>query len=85
MDKEILEQLEITAKYNLSFAVNAGYATQLYNYINNLQQRIDKAIDYIKGFDYKEQMDEDTTINVIDEDMEKLLSILQGEEVKDNE
>ena len=29
MDKEILEQLEIASRNNLSFAVNAGYATQL--------------------------------------------------------
>ncbi len=81
MDKEILEQLEIAAKYNLSFAVNTGYATQLYNYINNLQQRIDKALEYI-DYEVARVDGEIWRLELNDDETEKLLSILQDEEVK---
>ena len=81
MDKEILEQLEIASRNNLSFAVNAGYATQLYNYINNLQQRIDKAIEYINSQMTTYEDDGDFGVDCCCDGL-KLLSILQGEEVK---
>ena len=80
--KEILTKDKGLKHYLLKLSDNQELDVVEYKEYEKLQQRIDKAINYIKSFDYKEQIDENTTINVIDEDMERLLSILQGEEVK---
>ena len=54
----------------------------LFNYIKNLQQRIDKAIEYLKETTFDFGNDE----MIFDKcDAYKLLSILQGEDVENNE
>ena len=79
--KEYIKQLcEMLLKDNLT----QNGKRKIVNYIEDLQQRNDKAIEYIK----------DVCCEYHDDDLEpygdridtyKLLAILQGEEVKDNE
>lgn len=66
------------AKINLANQKLTSFQSAiLFQHIDNLQQRIDKAIEYIKEFRFA------TTDFSLHSD--RLLSILQDEEVKDNE